>query len=170
MGIVSLYMRRAWTTNLHWSMEGLDLAIIHIATTVSCAGCDDSKMVGGTAAVAIMGLTVGETSRLPGQGLGEHVTWSWTYSTDCLQFDASCFAILKTAEAMAIYFTNVLPPAALYLLHLDYSALQAITNPCSHSAQLGTLFFHHSLTSLVTLHPHIQLFLVWTPGNVLCSC
>jgi hypothetical protein len=100
MGVMSPYTRRAWTKDLHWSMEGLDLAVIHVAAMVSCEGRDDSKMVGGAAAVTIMGLKVGETSRLPDRGLGEGVAWSWPYGTDCLQFDVSCFGIAKTIEAM----------------------------------------------------------------------
>ena len=42
-------------------MEGLNLTVVHIATAVSSKGHDNGKMVGGMAAVAIHGLTVGVT-------------------------------------------------------------------------------------------------------------
>ena len=55
----------------------------------------------------------------------------------------------------------------LFLFCPDYSAFLAVTNPCSWSAQMATLLFHTSLTSLVTTHPHIRITLVWTPDNLL---
>jgi hypothetical protein len=165
IGVVNPYTRQAWTKDLHWSMEGLDLAVIHVAAMVSCEGCDDGKMVGGTAAVAIMGSKVGETSRLPDEGLGECVSWSWSYSTDCLQFDVSCFGITKTIEAMTIYFTSSPAPTAIYLFCSDSSALQAVTNPRTKSVQEAALLFHFSLTTFFHLHPSVGLFLVWTPRD-----
>jgi hypothetical protein len=165
LGVMSLYTRRAWTKDLHWSMEGLNLAVVHVTAMVSCEGRDDGQMVGGAAVVAIMGSKVGETSRLPDEGFGECISWLWPDGTDCLQFDISCFSIAKTIEAMTIYFTSSPAPTAIYLFCSDSSALQTVTNLRTKSVQEATLLFHFSLTTFFHLHPTVQLFLVWTPRD-----
>jgi hypothetical protein len=99
-------------------------------------------------------------------GSGERVSWSLTYSTDCLQFDISCFGVAKAVKAMTAYFTTALVPAAIYLLCSDSSALQMVINPQTKSAQEAALLFHFSITSFFHVHPHVHLHLVWTPGDV----
>ena len=140
-------------------MEGLDLATIHIAATISDVGWDNNTPVGGATAVCI-------SSSNP-TGMEHYLTYSWLYSTNCLQFDASCFSITKMAEALTLHYYTHPPLAHLFLFCSDYSAFLAVTNPRSWSAQTAALLFHSSLTSFVTTHPHTRITLVWTPDDPL---
>ena len=86
-----------------------------------------------------------------------YLTFSWPYSTNCLQFDTSCFTIAKTVEALTIHYATHTPLATLYLLCSDYSAFLTVTNLCSQSAQTAALLFHHSMMSFITAHPLLRL-------------
>ncbi|KAH8976759.1 hypothetical protein EDB86DRAFT_3094546 [Lactarius hatsudake] len=82
---------------------------------------------------------------------------SWVLGTGVLQFDADVFGLAKTAEALAMYYTDeVPPPPFIYIFSNSASALHAI----SHA-----LVFHQSLTTLSLRHSDLRLFLVWTPVN-----
>ena len=59
--------RKEWTQDLHRSLEGMDIAIVHVIATLTNVGREDGKIVGAAAATLIQGLQ---------QGL--QPDWSWT--------------------------------------------------------------------------------------------
>ena len=155
MGVINPRTRKRWTRDLHWSTEGMNIALVHVAATITNEGREDGKIVGGAAASVKLGTRWGERPTVGGWTLGEGVK----------QFDVDCFAIAKTIEALSIHFATVPPPDALYILSPSSSALQAIQNPRSQSAQAHALLFHHSLTSFFSRHKDPRFILVWTPRD-----
>lgn len=51
------------------------------------------------------------------------------YGTEVLQFDADTFGLAMTGEALAMYYTEEVPPPAEVFLFSPSSALHAIKNP-----------------------------------------
>jgi hypothetical protein len=100
MGVINPLTRRRWTHDLHWSTEGMNIAIVHVAATITNEGRDDGKIVGGAAASVKLGTRWGERPKVGGWTLGERVK----------QFDVDCFAIAKTIESLVIHFATVPPP------------------------------------------------------------
>ena len=167
MGVINPRTRKRWTRDLHWSTEGMNIALVHVAATITNEGREDGKIVGGAAASVKLGTRWDERPTVGGWMLGEGVK----------QFDVDCFTIAKTIKALSIHFATVPPPDALYILSPSSSALQAIQNPCSQSAQAHALLFHHSLTSFFSRHKDLRFILIWTPRDkelegqtMACSC
>ncbi|KAH9158462.1 hypothetical protein EDB89DRAFT_1917717 [Lactarius sanguifluus] len=98
---------------------------------------------------------------------GQPPTWlSWPAGRELLQIDADAFTLARTAEALAIYYTDeVVPPDQFFIISPSSSALQAVRNPRSKSASKAALMFHQSLTTLVLCHPHLLFHLVWSPRD-----
>ena len=144
--------RMAWTQDLHRSLEGLDIAAIHVVAALTNEGREDGKTVGAAAATLVQG-----------SQWGAQPEWSWTYGEMVKQFDVDCFGIAKTAEALTKRFAHQKAPEVLYLFCPSSSALQAVINPKSKSAQQAALLFHFSLTSFTLTHPDSRFILVWTP-------
>jgi hypothetical protein len=80
-----------------------------------------------------------------------------------IQFDVDCFGLAKAAEALTQLFTHRDPPELTYIFSPSSSAIQAVSNPRSKSAQKAALLFHFSLTSFITAHPSARIILVWSP-------
>ena len=144
--------RMEWTQDLHRSLEGLNIAAIHVTATITNEGREDNKVVGAAAATMMQG---SQWSSRP--------EWSWTQGEMTMQFDAECFGLAKTVEALTLHFADQDAPEVLYIFCTGSSALQAVTNPRSKSAQKAALLFHFSLTSFTLTHPSSRFVLVWTP-------
>jgi hypothetical protein len=88
MGIVSPWVRTAWTQDLTNSVEGLSILISHAVAILSNRGQNDDWAAGGAVATFSVG---GSPLSILGWSIG-----------DCLtQFDVDVFAIAKMAEALA---------------------------------------------------------------------
>jgi hypothetical protein len=96
MGVVSPWVRTAWTQDLTNSVEGLSILISHAAAVLSNRGQNDDQVAGGAAATFSVG---GLPLSILGWSIGDRLT----------QFDADVFAIAKTAEALATYYTEGVP-------------------------------------------------------------
>jgi hypothetical protein len=127
--------------------------IIHTAACITTRVVCDLTEVGGAAA-----------SYSVGNGpLNVH---SWTIGSELTQFDADAYAIARTAETLAEYYTEeVQPPVNFFLLSNNASALQAVKNPRSVKAHDAALRFHKALTLLTMRHRQVSYFLVWAPAD-----
>ncbi|KAH9022177.1 hypothetical protein EDB85DRAFT_1895368 [Lactarius pseudohatsudake] len=134
-------------------MDTLSIAAFYVASKLTNVGRQDGKVVGGAAATMKLGIDCGE-------GPAE---WKWTYGESCKVFDASCFGLAKTVEAINQRFTNRTAPKTIYIFCSDSSAINAVSNPRSKSAHDAALLFHFSLTSFCTTHADTKFTLVWTP-------
>jgi hypothetical protein len=151
MGVVSPWVRTAWTRDLTNSVEGLSILISHAAAVLSNRGRNDDRVAGGAAATFSVG---GSPLSILGWSIGDRLT----------QFDADVFAIAKTAEALACYYTEGVPtPDNMFILSPSSSALMAVKNPRSTSSQAASLMFHQALTTLTLHHRATRFYLVWTP-------
>jgi hypothetical protein len=151
MGVVSPWVRTAWTRDLTHSVEGLSILISHAAAVLSNRGRYDDRVAGGAAATFSVG---GSPLSILGWSIGDRLT----------QFDADVFAIAKTAEALACYYTEGVPtPDNIFILSPSSSALMAVKNPRSTSSQSASLMFHQALTTLTLHHRATRFYLVWTP-------
>jgi hypothetical protein len=66
-----------------------------------------------------------------------------------MQFDADTFAVTRTVETHAEYYTEeVQPPVNFFLLSKNASALQVVKNPRSTKAHAAAVQFHKVLTLL----------------------
>lgn len=155
MGVINPQTRKRWTRDLHWSAEGMSIAIVHVAATLTNEGREDGRIVGGAAASVKLGTKWGDPPTVGGWTMGERVK----------QFDVDCFGVAKTIEALSIHFADTPPPEVLYILSPSSSALQAVKNPCNKSAQSSALLFHQSLTSFFTRYNTPRFVLVWTPRD-----
>jgi hypothetical protein len=91
---------------------------------------------------------------------------SWTIGSELTQFDADAYAIVRTAETLAEYYTEeVPPPVNFFLLSNNASALQAVKNPHLVKAHAAALRFHKALTLLTMRHRQVSYFLVWVPAD-----
>jgi hypothetical protein len=92
------HMRKAWIRDLTISCDGWNAMIIHTAACITTRVVCDLTEVGGAAA-----------SYSVGNGpLNVH---SWTIGSELTQFDADAFALARTAETLAEYYTEeVIPP------------------------------------------------------------
>lgn len=86
------------------------------------------------------------------------------YGTEVLQFDADTFGLAMTGEALAMYYTEEVPPPAEVFLFSPSSALHAIKNPRPVTTQSQALIFHQSLTMLTLCHRSVHIYLIWAPG------
>jgi hypothetical protein len=143
--------RRNVTRDLTNSMEGLSILISHAAAILSNRGRNDDRVAGGAAATFSVG---GSPLSILGWSIGDRLT----------QFDADIFAIAKTAEALACYYTKGVPtPNNMFILSPSSSALMAVKNLRSMSSQTASLMFHQVLTTLTLHHRATRFYLVWTP-------
>jgi hypothetical protein len=150
MGIVSPWVRTAWTQDLTNSVEGLSILISHAAAVLSNRGWNDDQVASGVAATFSVG---GSPLSILGWSIGDRLT----------QFDADVFAIAKTAEALACYYTEGVPtPDNMFILSPSLSALMAVKNPRSTSSQQASLMFHQALTTITLHHRATRFYLVWT--------
>ena len=89
---------------------------------------------------------------------------TWPLGRGLLQFNADTFTLARTAQALALYYTDkVAPPQTLYICSPSTSALLAVSNPKLQSAASAAQMFHQSLTTLTLCHPELTYILVWTP-------
>jgi hypothetical protein len=153
MGVVRPHTRKAWIRDLTISCDGWNTMIIHTAACITTHVVCDLTEVGGAAA-----------SYSVGNGpLNVH---SWTIGSELTQFDADAYAIARTAETLAEYYTEeVQPPVNFFLLSNNASALQAVKNPRSVKAHEAALRFHKALTLLTMRHRQVSYFLVWAPAD-----
>jgi hypothetical protein len=150
MGIVSPWVRTAWTRDLTNSVEGLSILISHAAAVLSNRGWNDDQVASGVAATFSVG---GSPLSILGWSIGDRLT----------QFDADVFAIAKTAEALACYYTEGVPtPDNMFILSPSLLALMAVKNPRSTSSQQASLMFHQVLTTITLHHRATRFYLVWT--------
>ncbi|KAH8985306.1 hypothetical protein EDB92DRAFT_2028806 [Lactarius akahatsu] len=61
------------------------------------------------------------------------------------------------------YLDEVPPPNSIYVFTNSNSAIHAVKNPQSQTAQCHALMFYQALTILSLRHANFHLFLVWTP-------
>ena len=150
MGTGQPHKRKTWSRALWDHCLGLSIQIIHVAGAAQRVTCPDT-IVGGAAA----------TFR---NGGGEREVLMWPLGQGLLQFDVDAFALACAAEALAMYYTDVVPPpSTIYICSPSSSALLAVKNPRSTSASAAALMFHQSLTTLTLQHPDLLYILVWTP-------
>jgi hypothetical protein len=153
MGVVRPHVQKAWIRDLTVSCEGWNAMIIHTAACITTRVVCDMTEVGGVAALYSVGNGL----------LNVH---SWTIGSKLTQFDADAFAIARTAETLAEYYTEeVIPPVNFFLLSNNASALQAVKNPRSVKAHAAALRFHKALTLLMLRHRQVSYFLVWAPAD-----
>jgi hypothetical protein len=145
-------LRREWTQDLHRSLEGLNIAVVHVIAALTNVGRDDNKVIGAAAATLVQGT---QPELRP--------EWSWTYREMVKQFDVDCFGLARAVKALTQRFAHQPAPELIYIFSPSSSAIQAVINPRSKSAQQATLLFHFSLTSFTTTHPASRFILVWTP-------
>ena len=121
-------------------------------------------MAGHVHCVPHMTYNMGGAAAMFINGEGEQSVRSWPLGRGLLQFDANTFALARTAQALALYYTDeVTPPQTLYICSLSTSALMAVSNPKSQSAASAAQIFHQSLTMLTLCHLELTYILVWTP-------
>jgi hypothetical protein len=109
---------------------------------------------------------VGSAAASYSVGNGPLNVHSWTIGSELMQFDADAYAIARTAETLAEYYTEeVIPPINFFLLSNNASALQAVKNPRSIKAHAAALRFHKALTLLMLRHRQVSYFLVWAPAD-----
>ena len=91
---------------------------------------------------------------------------AWPLGKGLLQFDADTFSLACAAEALALYYTDMVPPPiTIYICSPSSSALMVVRNLQSTSASAAALMFHQSLTMLTLCHPDLLYILVWTPQD-----
>jgi hypothetical protein len=96
---------------------------------------------------------VGRAAAAYSVGNGPLNVHSWTIGSELTQFDADTFAIARTAEILAEYYTEeVLPPVNFFLLSNNASALQAVKNPRSTKAHAAAVRFHKAFMLLSLRH------------------
>jgi hypothetical protein len=154
MGVVRPHERRAWIRDLTISCEGWNAMIIHTAACITSRVVAEPTVVGGAAAAYSV-------------GNGPLNVHSWTIGSELTQFDADAFAIARTAETLAEYYTEeVQPPVNFFLLSNNASALQAVKNPRTTKAHAAAIRFHKALTLLTLRHRQVSYFLVWALSDV----
>ncbi|KAH9010734.1 hypothetical protein EDB84DRAFT_1570229 [Lactarius hengduanensis] len=135
---MSLHRRKAWTKDLTRSLEGMNIAVVHVVAALTNEGREDDKAVGGAAAVMNLGTRWGEPAE----------SWDWTHGKMAKQFDVACFGLAKTVEALTIRFAaEATPPDTIFVLCSDASALLAVKNTRNKTAQ------------------NTNIVLVWTPTD-----
>ena len=145
-------MQMEWTQDFHRSLEGLNIAAIHVMAALTNEGREDDKVVGAAAATLRQGMQ-----------WASRTEWRWTLGELVKQFDVDCFGLAKTVEAPTQHFARQEAPEVLYIFCPSSSALQAVINPRSKSAQKAALLFHFSLTSFTLTHPSSSIVLEWAP-------
>jgi hypothetical protein len=153
MGVVCPHTWKAWIRDLMISCEGWNTMIIHTAACITtCVVCDLTEVGGAAASYSV--------------GNGPLNMHSWTIGSELTQFDADAFAIARTAETLAEYYTEeVIPPVNFFLLSNNTLALQVVKNPRSVKAHAVALHFHKALTLLTMRHRQVSYFLVWAPAD-----
>jgi hypothetical protein len=153
MGVVRPHVRKAWIRDLTISCDGWNAMIIHMAACITtCVVCDLTEVGGAAASYSV------------GNGLSN--VHSWTIGSELTQFDADAYAIARTAETLAEYYTEeVIPPVNFFLLSNNASALQAVKNLRLVKAHAAVLCFHKVLTLLTLRHRQVSYFLVWAPAD-----
>ena len=150
MGKDPAWTRKAWVRTLTDFVLGSSYKVVHVAGHVRRVPHVTYNM-GGAVATFI-------------NGDGERPGRSWPMGRGLLQFDADAFALARTAQALALYYTDeVAPPQTIYICSLSASALLAVSNPKSQSVVVAAQMFHQSLTTLTLHHPELTYVLVWTP-------
>ena len=151
MGTVAPYIRKAWVRDLTVSYEGMSTMIIHTVAKVVSRHVGDLTVVGGVAATFSTGGSA-------------WTNCAWTIGSELTQFDADAYALARTAETLAHYYTEeVPPPANIFILSPSAPALQAVKNPRSKKAHSFALRFHKALTLFSLFHRDTGIFLVWAP-------
>jgi hypothetical protein len=156
MGVVSPYVRKAWTQDLMALCEGMSIMICHTAAAVVSQHCSDLTVVGGAAATFSVGGSLPRVS-------------AWSAGGNLTQFNADAFALARAVEEITHTYTDkVPPPDNFFIISNSASALQAVQNPQSLKAHLSALRFHHALTLLTLCHSSVSFYLVWSPvdGNL----
>ena len=148
MGVVALYIRKAWIRDLTVSYDRLNMMLIHTAAKLVTRTFEEPTVVGGAAATFSVG---GST---------------WTIGSELTQFDADAAAIAKAVEVMSAYYTHErAPPANIFLFSNNSSAIQAVKNLQSRKVHAYALHFHLALTTFYLTHADVALFLVWGPAD-----
>jgi hypothetical protein len=155
MGVTHPKQRKEWVNGLYSTIAAPTGAIICVASTVSNKGRLDNRAVGAEAAVLTQG---GDRAELE---------CSWCMGVEVMQFDVDVFALAKTAEWLASYYTTVVPPTDIYILSGNHSALQFITKADSLVNQRAALLFKDSLTTFFSLEDNqdTRFHLVWAPAS-----
>jgi hypothetical protein len=104
MGVVCPHERKAWIRDLTISCEGWNTMIIHMAACITtCVVCDLTEVGSAAASYSV--------------GNGPLNVHSWTIGSELTQFDTDAYAIVRTAETLAEYYTEeVQPPVNFFLL------------------------------------------------------
>lgn len=154
MGVVRPWVRTAWTRDFTWSAEGLSILACHCAAVLSNQGPEDDKVAGGLAVTF-------------SAGGNPFTALTWSAGERLTQFDADALAIAKTAEALAIYYMEeVPPPDNTFIFSSNSSALMAVKNPRSQSSHASSLMFHQALTTITLRHRATRYYLIWTPVDM----
>jgi hypothetical protein len=153
MGTSHPKQRKEWVDGLYSTITPSSGAIIRVVSTVSNKGRPDNRVVGAAAAVLTQGGDRAEMER------------SWCMGVEVTQFDVDVFALAKTAEWLASYYTTVVPPTDIYLLSGNHSALQFITKADSLVNQRAALLFKDALTKFFSSQENwdTRFHLVWAP-------
>jgi hypothetical protein len=153
MGVTHPKQRKEWVNGLYSMITATTGAIIHVASTVSNKGRPDNRAVGAAAAVLTQGGDRADLER------------SWCMGVEVTQFDVDVFALAKTAEWLASYYTTVVPPTDIYILSGNNTALQFITKADSLVNQQAALLFKDSLTLFFSSKDNqdTSFHLVWAP-------
>jgi hypothetical protein len=97
---------------------------------------------------------------------GPSSTQAWTIGSELTQFNVDAFAIARSAETLANFYTaEALPPVNFFLLSNNALALQAVKNLRSIKAHAAAIRFHQALTLLTLCCSQISIFLVWAPSD-----
>jgi hypothetical protein len=154
MGVTHPKQQKEWVNELYSTITAPTGAIICVASTVSNKGRPDNQAVGAAAAVLMQGGDRAEMER------------SWCIGVEVTQFDVNVFALAKTAEWLASYYTTVVPPTDIYILSGNNSALQFITKANSLVNQRAALLFKDSLTTFFSIEENqdTRFHLVWAPA------
>jgi hypothetical protein len=155
MGVTHPKQRKEWVDGLYSTITATPGAIIRVAANVSNKGHPDNRAVGAAAAVLTQGGDRAELER------------SWCMGVEVTQSDVDVFALAKTAEWLASYYTTMVPPTDIYILSGNLSALQFITKADSLVNQRAALLFKDSLTKFFSLEDNqdTRFHLVWAPAS-----
>ena len=106
MGVTTPMHRKEWIRDLMISCETLNMLLIHTAAKLVMRQLDEETVVGGAAAVFLMGGSPWTQSR-------------WTISSELTQFDADAVALAKAVEVLVAFYCSVdMPPPLLTSFYL----------------------------------------------------
>lgn len=135
--------------------ETLNMLLIHTASKLVERNLNECMMVGGAAAIFLIGGTPWTQS-------------GWTIGSELTQFDTDAAALAKAVEVMVDFYCSdgAPPPSSIFLLTASSSAMLAVKNPRSIKAHLYSMHFHVALTKFFLVFSDVSLTVAWAPFDV----